>query len=140
VIYLDASALVKLIRPEAESSGLRSYLSDRRDTPKVTSAISFAELARAVRSAYQDPVKQRDMMEAELDLAGELLSTMRIVEINRDVIGEAAKADGSFLRTLQAIHLVSATRIAFALSALVTYDERLSLAAREAGLPVVAPT
>jgi hypothetical protein len=43
------------------------------------------------------------------------------------------------LRTLDAIHLASALRLAAVMDAFVTYDDLLAVAARSAGLPVVRP-
>jgi len=142
VIYLDTSALVKLVRAEAESEALRVYLARRRKTPKFTAAVSLTELPRAVRRANHDPAGRlldREAMKAETELTGQVLSTLRIVEMSRAVCADAALADGPLLRSLDALHLVAAGRIAIGLTAFVTYDKRLATAVQEAGLPVAAP-
>ncbi|HEU4912741.1 MAG TPA: VapC toxin family PIN domain ribonuclease, partial [Actinomycetes bacterium] len=38
-VYLDSSALVKLVAKEAETTALRRYLSRRADAPRVTSSL-----------------------------------------------------------------------------------------------------
>jgi len=43
------------------------------------------------------------------------------------------------LRSLDAIHLATATLMGERLGRIVTYDERLAAVARDAGLPVAAP-
>ena len=47
VLYLDASAIVKVIAPENESAALVRVLETR--TEQVTSALSLAEVPRALR-------------------------------------------------------------------------------------------
>jgi predicted nucleic acid-binding protein len=141
-MYLDTSALVKLVHPEAESDALRRYLVASRRTPKSTAAISLTELPRAVRRANHDHagrVLDRGTMVAETEQASQILATLRIVEMSRALLADAASAGGPFLRSLDAIHLISATRLAIGLTAFVTYDKRLAAAAQDAGLPVTTP-
>jgi uncharacterized protein len=49
VIYLDTAALVKLVRVEAESAGLVSWLASRGSQPLIASALVEVELPRALR-------------------------------------------------------------------------------------------
>ncbi|WP_280482861.1 PIN domain-containing protein [Nocardia cyriacigeorgica] len=51
MLYLDTSALVKLVHPEAETDALLRWLEERPDQPWVASALVEAELVRAVRMA-----------------------------------------------------------------------------------------
>ena len=44
-VYVDASALVKLVAPEEETGALAAYLAERRS--QVTSVVGFAEVRRA---------------------------------------------------------------------------------------------
>ena len=48
MLYLDTSALVKLVRPEPESSALVAWLNARAGEAAVTSTLTEVELARAV--------------------------------------------------------------------------------------------
>jgi len=49
MLYLDTSALVKLIRPEPESAALTAWLNARAGEAAVTSALTEVELPRAIR-------------------------------------------------------------------------------------------
>jgi predicted nucleic acid-binding protein len=133
---------MKLVHPETETEALKRYLARRRSVPKVTSAVAYTELPRAVRRVNHDPagrVHDCEVMDQEIEKARLLLQTVRMVEVTRAVLSDAASADGPFLRALDAIHLVAASRVAIGMSAFITYDKRLAVAAEEAGLPVTAP-
>jgi len=57
-----------------------------------------------------------------------------------DVVrGRAAELDPSTLRSLDAIHLATALEAGDELTAVVTYDARMSEAAEQLGLRVLAP-
>jgi predicted nucleic acid-binding protein len=140
VIYLDTCALVKLVHSEPETRALRDYLSAKARLPKFTSTLSLAELPRAIRRANHDSAGQASrLLETEREQADRLLGTLRLVDLTRAVLADAGDADGPFLRTLDAVHLVSASRLGGSLSAFVTYDKPLAAAAQEAGLPVISP-
>jgi uncharacterized protein len=140
VIYLDTCALVKLVHPEPETGALREYLRARVRLPKFTSAVTLAELPRAIRRANHDPTgRAGQFLEAEMEQSQRLLGTLRMIELTRGLLGEAGDAGGPYLRTLDAVHLVAAGRLSAGLAAFVTYDNRLATAARETGLPVESP-
>jgi predicted nucleic acid-binding protein len=143
VIYLDTSALMKLVHVEAGSDALRRYLTTKSGVPKLTSALALTELPRAVRRANHDSagnVCDRRMLEAEMQQSRDLLQTLRMIEVTRALLADAASADGPFLRSIDAIHLMAATRIAVGISAFICYDKRLATAAEAAGLPVFEPS
>ena len=50
VIYLDSSALMKLVRQEDETAALREWLSVRPEQPLVTSELGRVEVLRAARA------------------------------------------------------------------------------------------
>ena len=54
MIYLDSSAIVKLIKPEAESPGLRG-LAQRTGRAPVTSVLAEVEVPRALRRSGLRP-------------------------------------------------------------------------------------
>jgi predicted nucleic acid-binding protein len=142
VIYLDSCALLKLVHPEAETEALRRFLKNRIRTPKVSSAIARAELVRAVRRANCDAagkVRKASLLDAELDQSRQLIATLRLIDVSKPVLVDAGMVAGPLLRTLDALHLVAATRLGAGLSVLVTYDKRLAAAAEDTGLPVTAP-
>ena len=132
MIYLDTSALVKLIRREEESDALGDWLDERIDVPWITSTLTEVELARAIRAAAPEGLPAVPSVLARLDR----------FEIDPVVRSTAAAYADSGLRTLDAIHLATAqTAAAVApLTAFVTYDSRLAEAAERLAITaVVAP-
>ena len=129
LVYLDASALVKLVVEEAETAALLDYL---RDEPRlVTSGFADVEVPRAIRLVDPD--------EGVQERARELVSRCDRIETDSEIRRVATSVDPPPLRTLDAIHLASALRVREALDASVIYDRRLGEAAAEAGLEIVAP-
>lgn len=129
MIYLDASALLKLVRAEAETSALRRWLAERDGTPHVSSVLARIEVTRA----------SRRYVEAMLVEAHTLLTSLDLVPLSLDVVEVACQVGDPLLRSLDAIHLASALTIRTELSAFVAYDHRLYAAAAAAGLPALAP-
>lgn len=140
MIYLDTCALVKLVHPEPETAALREFLRARVQVPKFTATVSLAELPRAVRRVNHDQAGHAsELLAAEREQAWRLLDTLRMIDVTRAVLADAGEADGPFLRTLDAVHLVAASRLRGGLAAFVTYDKRLGAAAQHAGLPALSP-
>lgn len=129
MIYLDASALVKLAVTERESAALIEWLGDSPNIVRVSSPIARVEVPRAVWRA--DP--------GSLPQAYTVVRRVRDVRVTADVITRAAGVRPSTLRSLDAIHLASALTIKRDLTAFVSYDQRLLTAAKEAGLPTASP-
>ena len=129
LVYLDASALVKLVVEEPESAALAGYLADE---PRIlTSSLAAVEVARAVRLIDPD--------EPALERARDILARCDLIEVDRAVRDEAASLDPASVRTLDAIHLASALRVREELETTVIYDRRLAAAAAASGLEVAAP-
>jgi predicted nucleic acid-binding protein len=129
VIYLDSSALLKLVFEEPESAALDEWLSARSDLPAVSSELAKLEVVRACRRMEADALPDARALLAALDL----------IPLTSDVLDDAADVGETLLRSLDAIHLASAMTIRDELSAFVAYDLRLGDAAAVAGLPVVRP-
>lgn len=128
-VYLDSSALVKLVVVEPESPALIERL---RDWPeRISSALALAEVPRALRRGGFGPAERRR--------AREVLARIALIEIDRRILTAAAALDPVALRTLDAIHLATALTVREDLAALVTYDHRFRSAAEGADLEVVAP-
>jgi predicted nucleic acid-binding protein len=133
VCYADASALVKLVREEPESSALRAYL---KDADLVSSELVLTEVPRAVRRAIaNDPALPRDLL---LERAGELLDALALRPVDRALLAGAGALAEPTLRALDAIHVISAVDL-HPVEAFVTYDERQAAVARLAGLRTIAP-
>lgn len=131
MIYLDTSALVKLIRSETESDQLGDWLDDHTEIPWITSSLAEAELPRAIRSAAPEGLPAVPSILARLDR----------FEIDAVIRATAATYQEPSLRSLDAIHLATAQVASSAapLTALITYDTRLAEAAEALGMTVVAP-
>ena len=130
MIYLDTSALVKLVRREPESDQLVDWLNDRQDTTLVSSALAEVELTRALRRT--EP--------ALLGGVPAVLRRIAIYQVDDLVRATAAAYPDPKLRSLDAIHLATAhAGIADQLTAFVAYDRRLIEAAVELDLPVAHP-
>jgi predicted nucleic acid-binding protein len=133
VIYLDAAAVVKLLRHEPESPALLAWLNDRRHLPLVASALVEVEVPRALR---------RSAPQALVGVPTTLARLFRI-EIDATIRATAGAYQDPLLRSLDAIHLATAQVLAAQpgsnLEAFVTYDVRLLGAAAGAGLPTVSP-
>ena len=129
MIYLDTSALVKLVFDEVESDVLSQWLSQREDMPKISSQIATIELLRTCR--------RRD--EGVVGAARQVLAGLDLVPVAAGLVEQASMVGPAALRTLDAIHLASALSVREDLVACVVYDARLRSAAMDAGLEVVAP-
>ena len=129
MIYLDSSALVKLVVVEDETPALSDYLDRERGVPVVTSTLTRVELARAARRTSQD----------HSAAVARVLSSVDQVPLSRTLLDEAGRLDPTILRSHDAIHLASAQRIATDLTAFVAYDTRLLEAAAQADLPTATP-
>jgi predicted nucleic acid-binding protein len=130
IIYLDTSALVKLVRREPESDALADWLNARAELVLVSSALVEVELPRALRRT--DPELVRDVPA--------LLARVAIYEIDDLVRTAAAGYPDPRLRSLDAIHLATAQAIfGGRLAAFVSYDRRLAASAETLGLPVSDP-
>jgi predicted nucleic acid-binding protein len=127
VVYLDSSALVKLVIVEAESAALRRYLAGEPD--RASCALARVEVARAVRA--HGP--------ATLTRARRLLQRLHLVQIDDELLEAAAVLDPRVLRGLDAIHLAAAQIFGDDLAAVVTYDRRMAAAATLLDLRVAAP-
>jgi predicted nucleic acid-binding protein len=133
VYYADTSALVKLVREEAESNALRAYLAD---ADLVSSGLVLTEIPRAVRrAAADDPALPLDLL---LDRAGQLIDALALRPVDQALLAGAGALAEPALRALDAIHLASAIGLG-SIEAFLTYDERQAAAARLAGLRTVAP-
>lgn len=133
LVYTDASALVKLVRDEAKSGALRTYV---RGADLISSAIVLSEVPRAVRRAAADDAS----LPAELLLAraAAVLDATARVPVDELLLVSAGAIEEPGLRALDAIHVAAALSIA-PIDAFVSYDQRQSAAARLAGLRTVAP-
>jgi uncharacterized protein len=130
MIYLDSSALLKLLFEESESAALASWIAERADTAMVSSELAKVEVVRATRR----------LDTAVVPAARALLSQLDLIPLSGGLIEEATDAGEPLLRTLDAIHLASALSIRNELTAFVAYDTRLLTAAQDAGMEPISPS
>jgi predicted nucleic acid-binding protein len=134
VIYLDACALLKFIKPEAESAALRSW---RESLPPEIELLT-SELARLEIT--------RTLLRVGIDhqqvpyYAGQAVRAVNLVDVTSTVLARAMAYRTARLGSLDAIHLASAEPFRADLSEFVTYDKELTSAAEELGFPVLAPS
>ncbi|MHB8589558.1 MAG: type II toxin-antitoxin system VapC family toxin [Candidatus Dormibacteraceae bacterium] len=128
IIYLDASAIVKLVVREAETDALRSFLGSAE---LISSEVVTVEVPRASFLKTGDPLTLRH---SEL-----VLKRFFLVALDDGLRSMAARAQPPDLRSLDAIHLVSALHVSSRVEAAIIYDHRLAKAARDARLVVETP-
>ena len=128
MIYLDTSALAKLVVKEPESSALVSWLGDHAAVRKSSSMLCRTELPRAVRQGGDVALLRAQM------ILGDLMQ----IPLTPELLDTAGSLPG-MLRSLDAIHLATALRLRGDLHSLVAYDHRLLAAAEQAGLPTASP-
>lgn len=129
-LYLDTSALVKLIVAEDESVHLSAYLRRCADDVLFSAALARTELVRAVADGGQAAVTEAHV----------LLDSIDTVALSRSLLDDAATLPPPGLRILDAIHLAAAQRAGRSLRAVVTYDGRMAEAATLLGMPTANPT
>lgn len=129
MIYLDSSAVLKLLVDEAESADLATFVAAHDHSPAVSSELAMVEVVRAVRRLAPELVPDARALVSQLDL----------VPLGSEVIARAADIGEPLLRTLDALHLASALTVRDALASFVVYDHRLASAARAMGLDVSHP-
>jgi predicted nucleic acid-binding protein len=133
LFYLDASALVKLVRVEPETGELRAFLAD---DDLLSSELALTEVPRAIRrAAAHDPALAPEPL---ITRAGEVLDAIALLPVDRPLLAGAGALEEPVLRALDAIHLAAAIDLS-PIDAFVSYDERQGAAARLAGLRTISP-
>ena len=126
-VYLDSSAIVKLVVRETESAALRRFL--RTQPERVSCALARTEVLRAVR--HLGP--------AAVSRARRVLRRIDLIRLDDSLLDAAGVLDPRILRSLDAVHLAAAQLIAPELDAIVTYDRRLADGALLLGFTVESP-
>ena len=126
VAYLDTSAYVKTVVAEPESERLLSWL--EAWPVRASCGLLRTEAVRALRPHGASPVALARAGFARLEL---VRIDDRLLDAAADLLPE--------LRSLDAIHVAAAISLGEDLGALVTYDDRMTAAARELRLPTVSP-
>jgi uncharacterized protein len=127
IIYVDTSAVLKLVIEEKESSSAAEYLSTAagRGDQLVASMLLYTELHCAAH---------RRRLQGEL--VNSVLGAINLLDVARSDLMYAAALPGR-LRSADAIHLAAAIRLQA--DVLVAYDAELLAAAVDAGLNILSP-
>jgi uncharacterized protein len=128
-VYVDSSALLKLVLPEPERPALVRALAEWPD--RVSSVLLSIECHRIVLRAGSPRGFGERLQEA--------LETVTLIRLDETVQRLAGHVGPRDLRSLDAIHLATALSMGDLPDALITYDDRLAEAARAAGLRVLQP-
>jgi uncharacterized protein len=123
--YLDTSAAAKVLVDEAESAALVAWL-DGAGVELVAALLLETELRRFAQRS--------DVPQAAVT---EVLSRVSLFDLPPALFHEAGVLPGTTLRSLDALHLAAAMRLG--VDVVVTYDVRMTEAARDLGLLVAAP-
>jgi uncharacterized protein len=128
LIYLDASAIVKLVVEESESAALREALRGR--SQRITSALARVEVHLA--AARRTPALPTGRVDS-------VIAGLTLIPIDHPTL-EAAAGLGTYrIRALDAIHLATARSLGDALESFIAYDQRLLAAAESSRLPIESP-
>jgi predicted nucleic acid-binding protein len=127
VVYLDSSALVKLVVEEPESAALRRVLLGEPD--RASCALARVEVVRAVRLHGMAAVSR----------ARQVLRRIDMIQLDDELLDAAAMLNEGVLRSLDAIHVAAAQMLGDALTAVITYGHRMTAAGRRTGLHVIQP-
>ena len=129
-LYIDSSALMKLVTPEDESDSLREFLAGANPWSTavglLSSQLAKTEIFRASARISADASRT----------ARDLARSVTFLGLDRPILHQAALVTPTSLRTLDAIHVTTAL---WGGLDIIGYDNRLNEAAREAGLTVYSP-
>ena len=129
MIYLDPTAIMKLITTTPESAALTNYLRVHTATTWFTCAISRAEVLRAAAGAHPGAIEHAHHVLAGLDLVA---VTDRLL----DSAIALAPAPG---RTTDALHIAAAMSAGPQLHTLITYSPELAHSAAEHDITAIHP-
>lgn len=147
MIYLDTSALAKLVVDESESAALAEWLDARADEVLCTSTLTRVELLRAAARHSEQAVPH----------AHGILAELALIPMDSAVVDVASALPPKELRSLDAVHIASAASLSAVATAtprvdpsraelprpanvtVVAYDHRLLEAAERIGLDCASP-
>ncbi len=128
LVYLDASAIVKLVVEEGESPALRGALRDRPH--RVSSALALVEVHLAAARRSPAPPAGR---------VSTILAGVTLIPVDQPTLECAAGLGEHGLRALDAIHMATAQSLGEDLDSFIAYDQRLLTAAQASGLSTEEP-
>jgi uncharacterized protein len=127
-VYLDSSAILKLIFEGSETAGLEAFL--EQWPVQVSSALARVEVMR-ISARVEDRAVERE--------ATRVLRAINLVRVDDGIIAAAVAVKPPGLRSLDALHLATALTFGHHLAGIVVYDRRLAAAAHDHGIVVWTP-
>jgi len=127
IVYVDTSAVLKLVVEERESATAAAHLSD------ITAAGGHLVASMLLYTELHCAARRRDL---PFEVVNSVLAGINLVDVTRSDLMYAA-ASPRRLRSADAIHLATAIRLQ--VDSLVAYDLELLLAAVESGLTTSSP-
>ena len=128
-VYLDSSAVLKLILRETETVALRSELAQWPDW--LSSELAAVECYRTIRRRGDNASLQKRVQQ--------VLASCTLIRLDSTIMRLAEHVGPPMVRSLDAIHLATALSVGDYPEAFVTYDDRLADAARTLKLNVLQP-
>ena len=128
IVYLDTSALVKLLAEESESVALAAHLDALAADSSTAAAAALAE-TELRRFASRAGIAQTAVSTA--------LARLTIIDMDRGLYREAGLLPGENLRSLDALHIAVALHVAA--DQFITYDLQQRVVAESMGLLVSSP-
>ncbi|MEU7138968.1 type II toxin-antitoxin system VapC family toxin [Nocardia sp. NPDC046473] len=127
ILYLDTSAIITKVVGRKHAADLDRFLNQYPTATPATSTIGFVESVRECDRLGSYPMLMREM-----------INEYASIPVNDRIRDLAAYLPGG-LKSLDAIHVASATQLGSELVALVTYDKTMATVARQHGLPIAMP-
>jgi predicted nucleic acid-binding protein len=134
ILYVDTSALLKLLVREAESTAIERELVQWANL--ATSIVTEVEMPRALARARED--RPDAVIDGSLILQS-VLASAAIIELGDGIVAAARDVTPVHVGALDAIHIASALSLDNELAGVATYDSRMADALVRAGVTVVAP-
>jgi hypothetical protein len=129
MIYLDATAMIRLIAQTPETPALTAYLTAHTDTRWISCALTRAELLRTTA----------DLPAEATEHAHHVLSGIDSVGVTDRLLDAAVTLSPAPARTIDALHIAAALSAGHRLRTLVTYDPELASAASGHHITTVSP-
>jgi hypothetical protein len=128
VVYLDSSAILKLIFEEPETEALVTLL--RARPLRASSSLARVEVLRTAATVQDRTVLQH---------ARAVLARLHLIRPDDRILTTAMTCEPWELKSRDAIELATALSLGHHLAGIVVYNRRLAEAARHHGLTVWAP-
>jgi predicted nucleic acid-binding protein len=138
MIYLDTSAILKLLRREGETNALIEHLDAHAQQDLLTSSLATVETARALTALGAEEIAARAVRRFDRIEVGD--GVIPAVAMTGSVLDLARTLPPAVLRSLDAIHLATAKLAGDSLDHVITYDKRMIAAADAAGLRTASPS